>query len=109
MFVDLVQVYEETFLESPKKSSEGVMVHHNTSAKYFLRTVSVNMDKVLFIREDAVMRHNMLQNNLPSELNPEQSFTKVFISADARGSSSSISVVGSREAILEKFKQAKCS
>ena len=85
------------------------MVHHNTSAKYFLRTVSVNMDKVLFLREDAIMRHNMLQNNLPEELNPEQSFTKVFISADTRGSTSSISVVGSREAILEKFKQAKCS
>jgi len=106
MFVDLVQVYEETFIETPDKSAKGYTVHHFTTSKYFLRTVSVNIDKVLFLREDQMMRYQMLQNNLPEDLNPEQSFTKVFISAN-NGVSSSFSVVGSREAIMEKFNQAK--
>jgi len=106
MFVDLTQVYEETFLEPPSTSSDGVVIHHKTSAKYHLRTISLNTEKVLFLREDVLMRHNMLINNLPADLNPEQSFTKVFISGDSRGALSSISVVGSRAAILEKFNHA---
>ena len=107
MFVDLVQVYENTFLEATDRGDEESRVTQSITSRYSLRTVSVNTNNILFIRDDDTMKNNLVRKKtLPPGLDLNQRFSKIFISG-TNNSMSSIVVVGSRGVVIEKIMQAR--
>jgi len=109
MFVNLVQVLERTFLEKPKrKTVEGKTgeIIQSTSSGYSLQEVIININNILYLKDDLAGQILLEEDKLPENLHRKQEFTKLFMNSGSN-SVSSLRIVGPKMSVLEKILQAQ--
>ena len=97
MNIKLVEVFQQKNV-----SHRGI-----TTAKqsFSLRTVFVNPEHVVCMRNDDIMKGRLDEGQLPENLDPRQEFTKLYINRGHSGLD--VTVVGGPELIQQKIDSAR--
>jgi|TARA_R110000851_G_scaffold83331_5_gene182100 hypothetical protein len=99
MNVELVEVFRVSNLN-----------HENTAQSkqaFSLRKIFVNPKHVVCMRTDETMHQRLDEGFLPSELDPRQGFTKLYINRGQSGLD--VTVIGNPEVVQQKIDETSIS
>ena len=104
-FVMLTQVREESGKAVFTQLEEGA-VRRSTPSKYSLVPVLVSIDHITMLKENEHMVGELAKDRLPSGLDENQSFTKIYLSTGGTHNNSCLTVVGYLEVVASKINDA---
>ena len=96
MNIELVEVYQEKNIAYRNEAT--------SKQEYSLRKVYVNPEHVVCMRRDDTMCQRLVEGQLPTDLNPQQEFTRLYINRGSTGLD--VVVVGNPSLIQEKIESA---